>query len=81
MQEPISGQAGSTPAGAYESRASASPPHEKILPPHADALRSEAEAYGLSVQQRARRWIESNPTLALLSGFAVGVFVGAWVRG
>ena len=27
-----------------------------------------------------KAWIEHNQTLAVLGGFAVGVFIGAWMR-
>ena len=40
----------------------------------------EADTYGTELQQALRDWIVENQTLAVLAGFALGVFVGAMMR-
>lgn len=37
-------------------------------------------AYGTDAQQAVRQWIVENQTLAVLAGFALGVFIGVLMR-
>lgn len=40
----------------------------------------EGASYGTELQRNVRTWIVENETLALLAGFAFGVFVGTLMR-
>lgn len=51
------------------------------LPPHEGLDRKrQFEALGMTAQQNIRAWIEENQMLALLGGFALGVFAGVLMR-
>lgn len=75
MVESNPGDAGrvAVPGGAAQSGAS--------LPPHTPAWQQQAASYGTEAQQTARQWIAENQTLAVLAGFAFGVFIGVMMRG
>jgi len=53
------------------------PDGRPVEPPAADA---RGASYGTDLQQTVRDWIVENETLAVLAGFALGVFIGALMR-
>jgi hypothetical protein len=55
------------------------PAGRPVLPADAPPL-GGGGAYGTDVQRAAREWIVENQTLAILAGFALGVFIGALMR-
>ena len=53
---------------------------ERPMFAHGVPAESGAETNRPATQQAVRQWIVENQTLAVLAGFAFGVFVGAMMR-